>query len=340
MAKIVVLATGGTIAGKAKHAHETVVYQSAKIQVDDLVGHIAGLDAVLQEDTLVTEQIVQMDSKDMNFSVWQQLLVRSVFWLEQPDVRGVVVTHGTDTLEETAFFLQQALAYCPNAHTWHDKALVLTCAMRPASARMFDGAQNITDACCVVRNYQACGVLVVCAGAVHHAKTVQKIHPYRLDAFSSGDVGNVAWVEANQVRWLYAPHAWQHNRLSTDEREKKWHTLLNTLPSKFPWVELLHSYTGVDNRALMALVHAGVQGIILVGTGNATYHKNLHLTLQAARDAGVALTLTSRCYASAVVRSVDVAQNIVELAYEDTEHSITLAPAKARIHMILRLMLQ
>lgn len=343
MAKIVVLATGGTIAGTAQQACETVAYQSAQIQIDELVGQVAGLDSVLQGDTLETEQIAQIDSKDMHFAIWQQLLQRCAFWLAQTDVRGVIITHGTDTLEETAYFLQQALAYCPDAHTWQDKALVLTCAMRPATARMPDGAQNFADACCLVRDPQAHGVLVVCAGVVHSAHHVQKIHPYRLDAFSSGDAGNIAWVEANCTRWLCYPPDWVQSAVSSNTQHQHWRILLHTAPEQFPWIEILHSHAGVDNRALNALVEAGVQGIIIVGTGNATFHDVFIPAIQTAHTHGVQLLLSSRCHASTVVRNInhtEAPDNALELAYGNASTPIALPPAKARIQLLLRLLLQ
>ena len=105
MAKIVVLATGGTIAGQAAHAGEGVAYQAAQIGVESLLNAIPGLHEILDADTLQGEQVAQLNSKDMDFATWQTLAQRCAYWLAQPDVRAVVVTHGTDTLEETVFFL-------------------------------------------------------------------------------------------------------------------------------------------------------------------------------------------------------------------------------------------
>jgi len=189
MAKIVVLATGGTIAGSADDAADGVSYRAAQLGVDALMQSVPGLVDLLQGDMLQAAQVAQIDSKDMDFAVWQQLAAQCAQHLAQPDVRGIVITHGTDTLEETAFFLQLALHSAPNAACWQHKPVVLTCAMRPATARLSDGPQNLADAVTLARQPQACGVLAVCAGRIHAADTVQKIHPYRLDAFGSGDAG-------------------------------------------------------------------------------------------------------------------------------------------------------
>ena len=111
--------------------------------------------------------------------------------LAQADVDAVVITHGTDTLEETAWFLHLALDPCLTAA----KPVVLTCAMRPASSRSADGPQNLLDALAVARLPQARGVVAVCTGAIHAAADVQKVHTYRLQAFDSGDAGALGYVE-------------------------------------------------------------------------------------------------------------------------------------------------
>ena len=139
--------------------------------------------------------MAQVDSKDMSFEIWRQLALRCDHWLAQEDVGGVVITHGTDTLEETAYFLHAVLAP-------RKKPVVLTCAMRPATAFMPDGPQNLLDAIAVASAPGARGVVAVCAGVIHSALDVAKRHTYRLDAFSSGDAGPVGYVEEGQLRLL------------------------------------------------------------------------------------------------------------------------------------------
>jgi L-asparaginase len=186
--KIVVLGTGGTIAGTAASAHDGVGYRAAQLGVEQLLRALP----TLKELPLEAEQVAQVDSKDMDGRIWRSLALRCVHWLAQPDVRGIVVTHGTDTLEETAFFLQRLLGPA--------KPIVLTCAMRPATALMADGPQNLLDAVAVARSEHARGVTAVCAGVVHGAESVTKVHPYRLDAFSSGEAGPVGFVEEGAPR--------------------------------------------------------------------------------------------------------------------------------------------
>ena len=161
--RIVVLGTGGTIAGAAASAHDHLAYRAGELGVAQL---LAGLPALAQVP-LASEQVAQVDSKDMGPAVWQPLVARCAHWLAQPDVQGIVITHGTDTLEETAWLLQRVLAPA--------KPVVLACAMRPATALSPDGPQNIVDAVAVVRTPGARGVSAVCAGVLHAAADVRKV---------------------------------------------------------------------------------------------------------------------------------------------------------------------
>ena len=282
--KVVVLGTGGTIAGTAASASDHTGYTAGQLGVQHLLDAVPGLNDTLQEAVLACEQVAQLDSKDMDHATWQTLAQRCTHWLGQSDVAGIVITHGTDTLEETAWFLQQVLGTT--------KPVVLTCAMRPATALTPDGPQNLLDAMVVVRDLMAQGavargVLAVCAGRVHSARDVQKVHPYRLDAFSSGEAGPRGWVEQGVVRWT-DPGAWPvahaHAQLALGQPAADW-----------PWVEVVPSHAGADARQVDALVAAGVKGLVVAGTGNGTVHQNLLATLAQAQAQGVAVRLTTRC---------------------------------------------
>lgn len=277
--KIVVLATGGTIAGTLNPPGSPTVYTAAQLGVQDLVAVIPNLDETLQGDELHSEQVAQLDSRNMNHAVWQTLAQRCVHWLGQEDVRGLVITHGTDTLEETAWFLQQVL----DAR----KPVVMTCAMRPANASEPDGPGNLRDALTLVREGKACGVHVVCARTVHAARTVQKVHPTRLNAFGSGETGPCAEVIWPHVRWdsepvRSAPHA--HANLA-----------LNRPVAQWPWIAVLHNHAHVEARQVLALVASGVQGIVVAGTGNGSVNDRLLEALQEAQSQGVAVRLSTRC---------------------------------------------
>ena len=190
--KIAVLGTGGTLAGAAANPQDNLGYAAGQVGIGELLARIPALRGM----PLQTEQVAQIDSKDMTFEIWRALALRCAHWLAQDDVAGVVIGHGTDTLEETAFFLQSVLAPA--------KPVVLTCAMRPATALVADGPQNLLDAVAVAGTSGARGVVAVCAGAIHSALDVSKQHTYRLDAFTSGDAGPIGYVEEGVVRQLRA----------------------------------------------------------------------------------------------------------------------------------------
>jgi L-asparaginase len=309
--KVVVLGTGGTIAGTAASANDHTGYTAGQLSVHHLLNAVPGLDEALQGHELIGEQLAQLDSKDMDHATWQALAQRCAHWLAQADVAAVVITHGTDTLEETAWFLQLVLD--------SNKPVVLTCAMRPSTALAPDGPQNLLDAVVVACDPLARGVLAVCAGRIHGAKAVQKVHPYRLDAFSSGEDGPRGFVEQGRVRWrdgadlpVVHPHAC---------------TALTLTVAKWPWVAVVHSHAGTDDRQIKALLASGVKGLVVAGTGNGTVHKTLSVALSEAQAQGVVVQLVSRCAQGQIVG--DVALPTAPLG---------LNPFKARVSLLLDLL--
>jgi L-asparaginase len=303
----VVLGTGGTIAGTAASTGDHLGYQAAQLGVEHLIGAIASL----RGKALVAEQVAQVDSKDMTHEVWLALATRCAHWLAKDDVSGIVVTHGTDTLEETAFFLQEVLA--------PSKPIVLTCAMRPATALVPDGPQNVADAVVVAECEGAQGVVVVCAGAIHAARDVAKVHPYRLDAFASGDAGPLGWIEAGRVRRLREWPAASGERAS----------LLPKLAAQAPWprVQIVMSHAGADSSLVDALVASGAAGLVVAGTGNGTVHDALEAGLLRAQNGGVRILRSTRC-----------AQGQVLAQAGDALESTPLSPVKARIALMLDLL--
>lgn len=305
--KIVVLGTGGTIAGLAASAGEVLAYQAAQVGVGQLLAGVPGLRGL----PLAAEQVAQVDSKDMDEAVWQQLVRRCRHWLAQDDVRGLVITHGTDTLEETAFLLQEVLAPA--------KPVVLTCAMRPASAPEPDGPQNLMDAVAVARAEGARGVLAVCAGTIHGALEVAKVHPFRLDAFSSGEAGALGRVEAGRVRlqrpWPDAvPQAGLAERF---ERCTAW-----------PRVEIVMNHAGATGAIVQALLAQGVDGIVAAGTGNGTVSVSLEAALLKAQAQGVRVLRSTRCAQGQVLpHEGDVLPD-----------ARGLPPVKARVRLMLDLL--
>jgi L-asparaginase len=329
--KLVVLGTGGTIAGTASSASDNLGYTAAQLGVAQLLEALPGLAQVLGARVLLTEQVAQLDSKDMSFATWQALVQRVDFHLSQPDVRGIVVTHGTDTLEETAYFLHAVLPAAQLAM----KPVVLTCAMRPASSAAPDGPQNLLDALAVAGSAGASGVMAVCAATIHGAVDVQKVHPYRLDAFDSGDAGVVGYVEEAGVRrvrnWPGATPGSASGLLEKVAQSSVW-----------PRVEIVMNYAGASAAMVDALLFqassaaqselfhtaAPLRGLVVAATGNGTVHQDLEAALLRAQAAGVDVVLATRCSRGRVLPRAGA-------LFPDSNG---LSPVKARIALMLALM--
>ena len=320
--KLVVLGTGGTISGRASRDSDNVGYAVGEVGVDALVRDLHG--SLGNGLVLCTEQVSQIDSKDMSAGVWRTLAERCLHHLAMDDVRGIVVTHGTDTMEETAFFLHSVLSGADVP----PKPVVLTGAMRPASSLSPDGPQNLRDALVVVAHPAACGVVVVMAGAVVAGSEVQKRHCYRLDAFDAGDGCALGFVEEGRLRMVRPWPAGGSEAscpLRAYGRTERW-----------PRVEIVMSHAGAGGCMVDALLaHAGagddpLEGIVVAGTGNGTVHQDLEAALLRARARGVAVVRSTRCSGGQVLPTdKDVLPD-----------AQGLSPVKARIAMMLQLMEQ
>lgn len=310
---VAILGTGGTIAGTAASAADNVAYTAAQIGIGALAHAVPALAGL----SLEAEQVAQIDSKDMTHTVWLALAQRVAHYLARADVAGIVITHGTDTLEETAWFLQRVLA--------PQKPVVLTAAMRPATSAQADGPQNLIDAVRVAQEPGARGVVAVLAGAVHGAMNVRKAHPYRLDAFSSGDAGPLAWIEAGVLRCL---RPWpQTAALGLDA--------LGVNEAAWPAVEIVTSHAGARGAVVDALCAAGARGLVVAATGNGTVHAELQGSLQRARRLGVQVLIATRCVEGPIVAgSGALAGNA------PWPPTTGLSPVKARIDLMLSLMRQ
>jgi L-asparaginase len=316
--RVVVLGTGGTIAGRADRVGDNVGYTAAQVTVNELLAAVPGCEGV----AIDVEQVAQVDSKDMTLGVWQTLAQRLAFHLARPDVGAVVVTHGTDTLEETAFFLECVLEA--------RKPVVLTCAMRPATALVPDGPQNLVDAMVLARHPGARGVLVVCAGKVHGACDVTKSHTYRLDAFDSGDAGPLAMVGEGQVRQF---RAWPEPSVMLTRGATAWDRVMEA--HELPRVVVLTSHADADALQVNALLDysaahpaSAVRGMVVAGTGNGTVHARLEAALSRAQAQGVRVVRTTRCAAGPVIPYAGQVLTDVR----------QFSPVKARIALALELL--
>ena len=310
-ASIVVLGTGGTIAGTGASATSPIDYRAAVLPVTQLLASIPSLAGL----PIRAEQLAQIDSRDMSATVWRDLAKRCAELLAQPQVRGIVVTHGTDTVEETAFLLHQVLAA--------DKPVVLTCAMRPATDLGSDGPQNLADAVAVANTRGAAGVMLVCAGRIHDAVHVSKVHNYRLDAFDSGDAGPIGFVEDGRVR-LVRP--WPPIGTGRGNPLARWQAA-ELEAAELPWVEILTSHACARGTVVQQLCDAGVAGIVAAGTGNGSLHATLEAALLQAQTLGIRVVRSTRCGAGRVLPGV-----------ADRLPSTHLSPVKARIALQLELL--
>jgi L-asparaginase len=269
----VILGTGGTIAGTAASPLDDADYRAGQLGVEALVAAVPQL----QELALESEQVAQIDSKDMSYAVWQRLARRVAAQLARPEVGGVVVTHGTDTLEETAYLLHRVLAPA--------KPVVLTAAMRPATSLQADGPQNLLDAVTVAREPGAQGVLAVLAGELFAGAELRKAHTHRLNAFEPGEGGVLGRIEGGRLQLL---RPWpQGYGLGLG--------LECLATAEWPRVEIVLNHAGADGRNVDALLVQGLSGLVLAGTGNGTLSEELEAAALRARNAGVRVLRASRC---------------------------------------------
>ena len=278
---ITVLGMGGTIAGLAANPQNTKEYKAGELGVTDLIKNIAPSNAFHLE----VHNVAQINSKDMRVSHWQALLSAVQEAVSKPHVQAVVITHGTDTLEETAYLLQ---AMGP----W-SKPLVLTCAMLPANAPHADGPGNLKDALNWALQ-SSVGVFVVCAGKVHASQDVQKITTESVDAFTSGSEGCWAtWVDG-QWHIQYRPEA----PSPSEPRPSLAYALAAT---SWPRVEMVINHALNDGAVVRGLLansdseETPLAGIVLAGTGMGTASRELEQALQNALNSGVRVWLSSRC---------------------------------------------
>lgn len=302
--KVVILGTGGTIAGTAASATDAVGYTAAQLGVAQLVAAVPALAA----SDLECEQVAQLDSKDMDHATWQRLAQRAAHHLARADVAGVVVTHGTDTLEETAYLLHRVLGPA--------KPLVLTAAMRPATALDADGPRNLLDAVTLAQDPMACGVLVAMAGRVWAGAEVRKTHTWRTDAFDAGDAGALADLQDGRAQWWRVPPAATPLGAAVLARDV----------GRWPRVAIVQSHAGADGMVVDALRGQGVDGLVVAGTGNATMHRDLAAAVDRAMAAGIEVLRCSRCAAGPVQGG------------PASPEAVTLSPAQARVELALRLL--
>jgi L-asparaginase len=306
---LALIGTGGTIAGAASAASVSTDYKPASLSLAAVVDTVPELRA---RYNIEVTQPMQLASYDVRPEHWIDLHAAVMHAVNNPDVVGIVVTHGTDTLEETATFLHLSVD--------SDKPIVVVGAMRPATAYSADGPANLLDACSVAAcpGARGRGTLVVMNGRIHSGLWVGKRHVSSVEAFDSPLAGAVGEVADQAVQWFRAA-----GRAPT----VAWQT-----PSVWPRVDIAVAYAGVDETAMRAFVAAGARGIVHAGLGNANTPTAYRAFIQSLPAQGVLVARCARFITGSVTRAS---------VYADAEHGILTAgplpPHKVRIVMLLGL---
>jgi L-asparaginase len=311
---VVILATGGTIAGTGASSTATVGYQAATVGIQRLIEAVPELKKVAN---VKGEQVFQIASENMNNEYWLKLAKRVNELLAQSDVDGIVITHGTDTIEETAYFL--------NLVVKSRKPVVIVGAMRPSTAISADGPINLYNAVTLAGSTDAVGkgVLVVLNDQINGARDVTKTNTANTDTFRSWELGFMGYMQDN------APHFY---RVSTRKHTADTEFDVSKLDS-LPQVDIVYGYANMNRIGVDAFVAAGAKAIVHAGVGDGSLARPaVEPALIEARKKGVIIVRSSRVGNGIVARNGEAKDDEMDYVVSDT-----LNPQKARILVMLAL---
>jgi L-asparaginase len=308
--QVTILATGGTIAGGGESATQSS-YTAGKVGVESLVKAVPQLKDIA---VIKGEQVVNIGSQDMNDAVWLTLAKKINAECSKTD--GFVITHGTDTMEETAYFLDLTVK-C-------DKPVVLTGAMRPSTAMSADGPFNLYNAVVTAADPASArrGVLVTMNDTVMDARDVTKTNTTDVATFKAVNYGPLGYIHNGKIEYQRSP-ALKHTTATPFDVSN-----LTTLPK----VGIVYNYANASDLPAKALIQDGYQGIISAGVGNGNLYKTIFDTLATAAEKGVVVVRSSRVPTGATTRDAEV-----DDARYGFVSSGTLNPQKARILLQLAL---
>lgn len=317
---LVVLTTGGTIVSSGDSATQMTGYSIRGVTVDALLAGVPGLDALA---TLSVEPVANIDSSSMTSNVWMALARRVQMFADRDDVDGIVVTHGTDTLEETAYFLSLVVRT--------SKPIVFTGAMRPSTATSADGPINLYNAVRVAADTTARdrGVLVMLNDTVLSARDATKTHPTNVATFRAMDAGVLGMLSGDELLWVSRTEK-RHNPdvlLSVKDIDE-WLNVHDT----FPRVDIVVTHVDADDVMVKAALAAGAQGIVHAGSGNGSIHNGTEGALFEAAAQGTLIVRASRTGSGACVNGMAAWQEAGFIP------SLTLNPQKARLLLQLVIM--
>jgi L-asparaginase len=310
---VVILATGGTIAGSGATSTTSVGYKAATIPVQALIDAVPELKKIA---AVRGEQVFQIASQNMTNDYWLQLAKRVNELLQKPEVDGIVVTHGTDTLEETAYFLDLV--------SKSNKPVVIVGAMRPSTALSADGPINLYNAVLIAGSKEAVGkgVLVCLNDQINCARDVTKTNTYTADTFKAAELGLLGYVEGDRVAFYRLP-----TRKHTLDTE---FDLVGI--DKLPNVEIAYGYENVSRTAVDAFAARGVDGIVYAGVGDGNPSALTEQALADARAKGILIVRSARVGNGIIARNNEVNDDQRDFVVSDT-----LNPQKARILLTVAL---
>lgn len=305
--RILVLGTGGTIAG-AGSGGTGAGYRPGGLSLEVLVGHLAALGLAAE---LLPQEIARIGSQDIGFAEWQALHMACMRAMQDPAVDAVIVTHGTDTAEETGFLLDLTLPT--------NKPVILVGAMRPADAVGADGMRNFANAVKVASDPAAAGrgVMLVMGDAVLAVRDARKAATSAIDAFRTFPRGPLARVTPSSLDWFGPAH-----RVGEGGRYP--------FPQELPRVAILTAGAGMDEKPVEALLGIGARGIVLAGMGQGNAPRVVLEALARAAASGVPVVRASRVDEGLVDRNVEVDDDALGLVA-----ARALGPAKARVLLMV-----
>jgi L-asparaginase len=307
-----IIATGGTIAGVGESSVKTN-YNSGKVEIDQLLDAVPEISEIAN---ITGEQIVDIGSQDMNNEVWLLLSKRINEILSDSKTDGIVITHGTDTMEETAFFL--------NLTVKSSKPVVLVGSMRPSTEISADGPLNLFNAVVVASDKKSIGkgVLIAMNGDIISARSALKANTIDVQTFNVVNEGVLGYVFNDKVFY--------------DQESLKKHTTESDFDvanqKDLPKVGIVYGYSNINPDMIEPMIENNYQGIIFAGVGNGNIHKDVLPALVKAREKGIIIVRSSR---------VPTGPTTLDAEFDDNEYefiaSNELNPQKSRILLMLAL---
>jgi L-asparaginase len=311
--KVVIIATGGTIAGSAATQTEAG-YKSGAVGVDALINAVPQLKDIAE---VSGEQIASIGSQDMNDEVWLKLGKRVNEILANSDISGVAITHGTDTMEETSYFLDLVVK--------SDKPVVLTGSMRPSTAMSADGPLNIYNAVAIAADPAARGrgVMVTVDDDIHAAHDIVKTHTTDVGTMSSGEAGLVGATLFGKDTWIRMPI-----QVHTSKSEFSIDGV-----TALPRVDIIYAHANMSPDIISSAVQNGAKGLVIAGVGDGNMTALAAAAVKEAVAKGVVVVRSSRTNGGIIRRNIELSDDDM-----GTVASMQLNPGKARVLLQLALL--